>query len=145
MSVRETTQITDRSHAKNFFAERQFHLQHAKKERFVEDGAFLIIDIRGRIIECSDAAAVLLGYSYDGLHGRLISQVIPKLPFAMDTPYYNLAYAVFHADKDFKMDRLAVSGNGEVVPVDVFVSSVVVKGRRLILLNLMAAKSRELM
>ncbi len=100
----------------------------------------LMVDVRGKIVESNKSAARLLRKSDEQLVGLRVSDVIPDLPFATDTPYYNLAYAVFHADDDFEMERFAIAENGIHIHLNITVSSVVIKGRRLILLNLKAAK-----
>jgi PAS domain-containing protein len=105
-----------------------------------EHGAILMVDIRGKIVECNKSAARLLRTPVDQLVGQLVSNVILDLPFAIDTPYYNLAYAVFHADDDFEMERFALGEDGMHIHLSITVSSVVIKGRRLILLKLKAAK-----
>lgn len=116
------------------------YLQQSELNIHKANGALLMIDIRGRIVECNKSAARLLRQPLDHLEGQCISSVILDLPFATDTPYYNLAYAVFHADDDFEMERFAVTDCAVHIPITISVSSVVIKGRRMILLNLKAAK-----
>lgn len=108
-----------------------------------QQDAFLMVDVRGRIIDHSAAAAELLAYSENGLLGMQISQILPELPFAVDTPYYNLAYAVFNTDHEVQTQHSAVTQDGKSIMVNVSVSSVAIKGRRLIFLALQAVSRSE--
>jgi PAS domain-containing protein len=94
------------------------------------------IDIAGRITECTAQASALFGKRADELSGVAISDVIPQLPFASNTPYYNFAYAVFHSGNDNSMRRMTLDANGKNVPIDITLSRTVVKGRRLIKVRL---------
>lgn len=126
--------------SKNSTLSKQRNLRQFEIDAHKVRGALLMVDIRGKIVECNKSAARLLRKPLDQLVGQYVSNVILDLPFATDTPYYNLAYAVFHADDDFEMVRFALADCGVHIPVSITVSSVVIKGRRLILLNLKLAK-----
>lgn len=140
MSDMERSGTVRLSISKNPTLSKQAYLRQFEIDEQKASGALLMVDIRGRIVECNKSAARLLRQPLDQLVGQYISKVILDLPFATDTPYYNLAYAVFHADDDFEMERFAIADCGVHIPVNITVSSVVIKGRRLILLNLKAAK-----
>jgi len=68
--------------------------------------------------------------------GLSVSAIVPELPFAMNTPGYNLAYAVFHATEGQWTRRTALSAQGLKVPVDIAVSKVTVAGKPCIALRL---------
>lgn len=101
--------------------------------------AALIIDISGRITDCTPGASHLLGHDSDKLSGLELTEVIPKLPFSSNTPYYNLAYAVFHSANNRPMHRVAMTADGRKIPIDVSLSRTVIKGRHLIRVNLLPA------
>jgi PAS domain S-box-containing protein len=105
--------------------------------------AELIIDISNRITGCSPAASRLLGQSSERLSGQPINSLIAELPFSSDTPYYNLAYAVFHAANGTSLKRKAINADGAEIAVDITFSSTVMKGRRLIQLNLAPRQAPE--
>jgi PAS domain S-box-containing protein len=112
---------------------RHWHSQNAE----------LIIDISNRITGCSPAASRLLGQSSERLSGQPINSLIAELPFSSDTPYYNLAYAVFHAANGTSLKRKAINADGAEIAVDITFSSTVMKGRRLIQLNLTPLHTAE--
>lgn len=114
--------------------------RHPKWTQQKEKGALLVVDIHGVIVACNKLAARLLRRSSETMVGKSVFELILALPFATDTPYYNLAYAVFHADDDFEMERFAIDESGLRIPINITVSSVVVKGRRLISLRLKTSK-----
>jgi PAS domain S-box-containing protein len=105
--------------------------------------AELVIDISNRITGCSPAASRLLGQSSERLSGQPIDSLIAELPFSSDTPYYNLAYAVFHAANGTSLKRKAINADGTEIAVVITFASTVMKGRRLIRLNLAPAQSHE--
>lgn len=59
--------------------------------------AVLILDARGAVQFCSDAAAQLFDDRTDEMLGRPVTELIPALPLRTVTPGYNLAYARFWA------------------------------------------------
>jgi PAS domain S-box-containing protein len=105
--------------------------------------AELVIDISNRITGCSPAASRLLGQSSERLAGQAIDSLIAELPFSANTPYYNLAYAVFHAANGTSLSRTASTADGAEIAVDITFSSTVMNGRRLITLNLAPRHTQE--
>jgi len=67
--------------------------------------------------------------------GRNLAEIIPKLPFAVNTPFYNLAYAIFHA-KDQPRTSVALAQDGTQIPIEIRLSKVLKKGRHLISLSI---------
>jgi hypothetical protein len=96
----------------------------------------LVVDGVGRIERCSPSVTALLGWPAGALVGLPVSAIFPELPFAVNTPGYNLAYAVFHASEGRWTRRTALSAQGLKVPVDVALSKVTVEGRPGIALRL---------
>lgn len=115
---------------------RQFKVASAQTHHWQQHEAGLIIDITGRIIECSPAAMQLLGQQPDALFEHDVTEIIPELPFAQDTPIYNLAYAVFHSSDGQMMQHSALLANGNKIFIAIVLSSTVMNGRRHITLNL---------
>jgi hypothetical protein len=97
---------------------------------------FLVVDGVGRIERCSPSVTALLGWPAGALVGLSVSAIFPELPFAANTPGYNLAYAVFHATEGRWTRRTALSAQGLKVPVDIALSKVTVAGRPCIALRL---------
>ena len=98
--------------------------------------AALIIDTHGRIADASTGAADLLGRRLDALLGHAITSVMPHLPFAADTPGYNMAYAIFHGADRVWQTHPVVSTDGQLVPVEATLASALVNGARFITLCL---------
>jgi hypothetical protein len=63
----------------------------------IEGQAALTLDLYGHIVNCTLAAAQLLGMRPESLSGHTASSLISPLPLGRNTPGYNLAYATFHA------------------------------------------------
>lgn len=95
--------------------------------------ASLIIDIKGYITECNLAATHLLDNQTHELSGHSVTEIIPELPFSPDTPFYNLAYAIFHSSDEMPMQ---LATDGQEIPIDINLSSAVMNGKRYIKLNL---------
>ena len=112
------------------------HKQRRQKNAVLPHDAAVIIDIAGRITECTPEASTLLGQHHTKLSGLALTEVIPKLPFCSTTPYYNLAYAVFHSGNGRPMHRTALAADGRKIPVEISLSRTVIKGRHLIKVNL---------
>lgn len=98
--------------------------------------AALIIDTHGRIADASTAAAALLGRRLDALLGHAITSVMPHLPFAADTPGYNIAYAIFQGANPGWQSHPALTADGHQVPVEAALASALVNGARFITLCL---------
>lgn len=103
---------------------------------------FLILDIWGVIIGCDNSAARLLSQTPELIIGQPAIDIIPNLPFATNTPYFNLAYAVFHATDGFELELFALTGDGNSIPITISLSYLMIKRRRLILMSLKAVKSK---
>jgi hypothetical protein len=103
-----------------------------------EDGcdAALIIDTHGRIADASVGATALLGRRLDALLGHAITSVMPQLPFAADTPGYNMAYAIFQGGHPDWQPHPAVTADGRLVRVEAALASALVNGARFITLCL---------
>jgi PAS domain-containing protein len=99
----------------------------------------LTIDAGGRIVACSPQAAALLEQQPSILPGHSVRELIPELPFAPNTPGYNLAYAVFHAMDPIWIRRTALGAGGRTIPVDTALSSMLINGKRHITLGLRPA------
>lgn len=112
-----------------------------KKCRMPIHDVAVIVDISGRITDCTPEASSLLGHHSNGLSGLELTEVIPKLPICSNTPYYNLAYAVFHSGNERPMQRMATAADGRKIPVNISLSRTVIKGRHLIKINLASAPS----
>ena len=98
--------------------------------------AALIIDTHGRIADASMGAAALLGRRLDALLGHAITSVMPRLPFAADTPGYNMAYAIFQGANPGWQPHPALTADGRQVPVEASLASALVNGARFITLCL---------
>ncbi len=103
--------------------------------------AALIIDAAGCITDCSPAAKELLGRQSESLSGRAVAALIPGLPFAIDTPGYNIAYAVFHAADRQRMRHMALLADGRRLPIDVALGSLTMNGHLCIALTLKPSTS----
>lgn len=103
--------------------------QDAGGSAFSADESSLVVDGGGRIEACSAHLAASLGWPAETLVGLPVSTVIEKLPFAVNTPGYNLAYAVFHSTGRVWIRSIALSAQGLKIPVDIALSKVVVKGK----------------
>ena len=101
----------------------------------------LITDIRGRIKGCGDRASKLLCRQPDKLSGLSLDTIIPQLPLSPNTPFYNLAYAVFQSGTGLPMQRTIQTDEGRNIPLDISLSVTVVKGRHLIALTLNPSNS----
>lgn len=108
------------------------HQEHQSPER----DAVLTIDAEGRITACTLEAKELLGWESECPEGCAATTVIPELPFSANTPGYNLAYAVFHSANGMWLRRVALLADGRKALVDIEMSSIVVKLKRYITLNL---------
>jgi len=108
----------------------------------LERDATVTIDAHGCITDCSMAGAHLLG-SAENLMGKPLSKFLDHLPFGHNTPGYNLAYAVFHGADGRWQRHTTAARNGQVIGVDVALSSVMMNGNRAIKLTLKAADSGE--
>ena len=115
------------------------HQEHPSPER----DAVLTIDAEGRITACTLEAKELLGWESECPEGCAATTVIPELPFSAKTPGYNLAYAVFHSANGMWMRRTALLADGRKALVDIEMSSIVVKFRRYITLNLRLSSPRH--
>lgn len=109
----------------------------------LERNATVTVDAYGRITDYSLAGAQLLGCPVENLMGKPLSQFLEQLPFGQNTPGYNLAYAVFHGAGGRWQRHTAATPDGQVVGVDVALSSVMMDGNRAIKLTLKAANSGE--
>lgn len=98
------------------------------------------IDIAGRITDCTPAAKILLGHRTHQLSGMALTELIPKLPFCPNTPYYNLAFAVFSAGNTRPMQRMATAADGKKIPIDIALSRTIIRGRHLIKVHLSPSK-----
>ena len=65
------------------------------ERRISSERAVLILDARGAVQFCSDAAAQLFDGRSEEMLGRPIRSLIPALPLRIVTPGYNVAYARF--------------------------------------------------
>lgn len=100
------------------------------------DEASLVINGAGHIEDCSPQLTASLGWPAGGLVGLPVSTVIAKLPFAVNTPGYNLAYAVFHSAEGVWIRSIALSARGVKVPVDIALSKVIFQGKHCIGISL---------
>lgn len=98
------------------------------------------IDIAGRITDCTPEAKILLGHRTHQLSGMALTDVIPKLPFCPNTPYYNLAFAVFSAGSSRPIQRMATAADGKKIPIDIALSRTIIRGRHLIKVHLSPSK-----
>lgn len=85
---------------------------NAKSRRRVVNNAIVITDVDGRITDCNCAAAELLNRPVDQLSGEPLTAMLPGLPFALDTPGYNLAYAGFRAADEHWLAGMARLNDG---------------------------------
>lgn len=101
------------------------------------DATVVLIDLCARIADCSPAATHLFCRQSEQLSGLPLSDIIPNLPFASETPIYNLAFAVFHSGNGASLQRTARTADGRTVPVTIALSSQMMNGKRHISLALM--------
>ncbi len=111
----------------------------APEQRSTGRDAMLMVDMTGRISDANPAAAVLLGRRPDTLFGLAATSIMPQLPFAADTPGYNMAYAIFHTGETQWQPHQALTTEGRRVAVDLALACVTVNGRRVITLSLRPA------
>jgi PAS domain-containing protein len=107
--------------------------------------AALMLDITGRISAANAAAALLLGRPPGSLCGLAASALMPQLPFAADTPGYNMAYAIFHTGDARWQPHQAIAADGRRVAIELVLACSSLEGRRVITLSLRPAapQSRE--
>lgn len=105
--------------------------------------AVLTIDAEGRITACTLEARELLRWESESPEGCAATAVIPALPFSAKTPGYNLAYAVFHSANGIWTRKVALLADGGKTLVDIKMSSVVVKFKRYITLNLRLSRPQH--
>jgi hypothetical protein len=103
---------------------------------YPDSEAVLMVDSTGRIASCSQDAKDLLGGDEAPLEGRLITELIPELPFTPNTPGYNLAFSIFSEAKGGWTRRIALLANGQKMAIDTALSSVKIRYRRHIKLRL---------
>lgn len=108
----------------------------AKISRWIERDAVIVTDISGSITEVSPAAAAMLGQAPDALLGNALKSIIPGLPFAPETPGYNLAYTGLYAIEDLWLRRSAQSADGQEMPIEVALASASMNDNRYIVLTL---------
>lgn len=105
--------------------------------------ASVTVDAHARITGASPAGAQLLGRQVESLLGQPLSKLIDHLPFGDNTPGYNLAYAVYHGVGGAWQRHTTATPNGQVVGLDVALSSVMMNGSRAIQLTIKAADSGQ--
>ena len=115
-----------------------------EQPRLGKDAA-LMLDITGRISAANAAAALLLGRPPGTLCGLAATALMPQLPFAADTPGYNMAYAIFHTGDARWQPHQAIAADGRRVAVELLLACSSLEGRRVITLSLRPAapQSRE--
>ncbi|MEI8170975.1 MAG: hypothetical protein WCG50_14960, partial [Rhodoferax sp.] len=84
-----------------------------------ESNAALVMDINGCIVECTLAAADLLGRMAESLVGQDVSVVLPGLPFSQETPGYNLAYVSMNHAMDTWKKSTALTPSGGSIAVEI--------------------------
>lgn len=107
-----------------------------KSCRRVANNAIVIMDIDGQITDCNCAAAELLNRNADELPGEPLMAMLSGLPFAPDTPGYNLAYAGFHAADEHWLPGTARLTDGSRIAVDIAFSTAKTNRQRFIVLTL---------
>jgi PAS domain-containing protein len=109
-----------------------------KKEKhyWQKNDSSLVTDIRGRIKGCGISASKILCRQPDELAGLRLEDLIPELPLSPDTPFYNLAYAVFQSKNGLQIQRTIQTDDGRKIPINISLSTTVVRGKHLISLTL---------
>lgn len=83
----------------------------------------LIVDARGGVAFCSSAAAELFGSPRAELVGQPVAALIPDLPFARETPEFNLAYVIFSSDDGQWRRRTLALRDGRQMSVEVSINT----------------------
>lgn len=102
----------------------------------VTSHAVVITDADGRVTDCNGAAAKLLNRQPEKLPGENLSTLLPGLPFARETPGYNLAYAGFHAGAERWLSGTAHMNDGSRIAVDISFRTAKRNHQRFIMLTL---------
>lgn len=96
----------------------------------------LVLDGRGVIVKCSDAAVHIFGGDPHDIEGGSISTFVSNLMSSDESPSYN-ARRVDYLSKSGEWRRFqAVDVNGRRFPVDIAMSRMAAEGQQLLLLNL---------
>lgn len=86
---------------------------------WIDHDAIVVLDLAGRVTACNSAAAALLGRPAGAVSGHAVSSLISGLPFAAETPGYNLAFASLHGAQDSWLSGAARLADGDPIAIDV--------------------------
>ncbi len=84
--------------------------------------AIILLDLERRILSCNQAFSNLFGYTPDEIEGESIQKIHPS-----EDSFHTIgkiAYPVVHQKGTFKGEWNLVRKNGEVIPVEVVISSI---------------------
>lgn len=113
-------------------------LQDVEPDIWKDNGtATVILDINGRIVRCNQTALNLLGNTHAELLGAQLQKIIPDFPLSVSTPYYNLAYAVFHSRNSPFLQQQVNLKDGAKISVNVAISKTTQNRRSLIFLSML--------
>jgi diguanylate cyclase (GGDEF)-like protein/PAS domain S-box-containing protein len=101
----------------------------------VESGVVLA-DLGGIVRFCSESVARLAAMPVGALRGKPIPEVLPGLSLRAQTPGYNLVFAALRDGEQPRRHVGLLRADGIVTPVETSLSTVVLQGERLIVVEL---------
>jgi PAS domain S-box-containing protein len=99
-------------------------------------GGALVLDGRGVIVKCSDAAVQMFGGEPHDLEGGPISAFVTNLMSSAASPSYNARHVDYLSKSGDWRRFQAVDVHGRCFPVDIAMSRMAAEGQQFLLLNL---------
>ncbi|MGE5467796.1 MAG: PAS domain-containing protein [Ignavibacteria bacterium] len=96
----------------------------------------IVLDGRGVIVKCSDAAVQMFGAEPGGLEGGSISSFVTNLMSSDAAPSYNARHVDYLSKSGDWRRFQAVDVHGRRFPVDIAMSRMAADGHQFLLLNL---------
>ncbi|MDD5250681.1 MAG: PAS domain-containing protein [Rhodocyclaceae bacterium] len=96
----------------------------------------LVIDGRGVIVRCSDAAPQLFGGEPGDLEGKMISAFVTNLMPSDAAPSYHARYMAYLSNSGLWRRFQAVDVHGRRFPIEIAMSRLAAEGRQLLRLDL---------
>ncbi|HEX8988642.1 MAG TPA: PAS domain-containing protein [Rhodocyclaceae bacterium] len=107
----------------------------AARDSLAHCGA-LVLDGRGVIVKCSDAARQMLGGESQDIEGGPISAFVANLMSSGAAPSYNARHVDYLSKAGDWHAFQAIDVNGRRFPVEIAMSRMAADGQQLLLLNL---------
>ncbi len=108
------------------------------------DGAAMVLNVRGEVLYCTEAAAEIFGNAPDQLEGRPLSEFVLNARLRRRTPGSNVAYATFSGRRGEWRECSILDGWGRNVTMELLLDVLAANPGYLILLWIRPPASRVL-